>query len=144
MLSMPFTPAMCRCGGKPAQAFDERSAWKSCAEVSRHRDLLSSQRGFSTCRVTQAPGKIWESGKSGNDVKLSAKPSVSAARTFSAQHRHRRNQAGRKHAEQYRNHGICFGEEVHRSVLSGTEPRARKVVSRLPGNRPQNPRSIFT
>ena len=30
------------------------------AEVSRHRDLLSSQRGFSTCRVTPALGKIWE------------------------------------------------------------------------------------
>ena len=60
MLSMPFKPAMCRCGGKPAQAFDERSAWKPSAEISRDRDLLSPQRGFFTCRVTPALGKIWE------------------------------------------------------------------------------------
>ena len=30
---------------------------------------------------------------------------------------------------------LAFGEKVHGSVLSGTEPRARKVVSRLPGHR---------
>ena len=54
----------------PAQPFDERSAWKSCAEVSRHRDELISQRGFSTCRVTPALGKIRKSGKSGKAEKL--------------------------------------------------------------------------
>ena len=30
---------------------------------------------------------------------------------------------------------LAFGEKVHGSVLSGTEPRARKVVSGLPGHR---------
>ena len=54
MLSMPFKPAMCSFGGEPAQAFDERSAWKPSAEISQHMDLLSAQRGFSTCQVTPA------------------------------------------------------------------------------------------
>ena len=27
MLSVPFKPAMCRCGSKPAQGFAELSAW---------------------------------------------------------------------------------------------------------------------
>ena len=34
-----------RCGVGPAQAFDERSAWKSSAEETRHVEL-SSQSGF--------------------------------------------------------------------------------------------------
>ena len=43
---MPFKPAACGCGGEPAWALDERSAWKPSAEVSQHRDLLSAQRGY--------------------------------------------------------------------------------------------------
>ena len=41
-----------RCEGGPAQAFDERSAWKPSAEETRHVEL-SAQSGF-LCRVTPA------------------------------------------------------------------------------------------
>ena len=66
MLSMSFKSALCRCAVEPAQAFGERSAWKPSAEVSRHRDLLSAQRGFSTCRVTPALQKSRQTGRRRN------------------------------------------------------------------------------
>ena len=43
---MPFKSSLYLCGGGPAQAFDEHSAWKPSAEVTRHVDLLSAQRGL--------------------------------------------------------------------------------------------------
>ena len=47
---------MCEVGRE--EPFDELSAWIFSPTLTRHRDELSSQRGFSTCRMTPALGKI--------------------------------------------------------------------------------------
>ena len=61
-----------------AQAFDERSAWKSCAEVSRHRHLMSAQRGFSTCRMTPALSNRGKSRKPLRQIPMWVTPSDAA------------------------------------------------------------------
>ena len=40
----PLPDNSTECGGQLAEQFDECSAWKSSAEVSRHKDLMSAQR----------------------------------------------------------------------------------------------------
>ena len=47
----------------PGQPFDERSPWKSSAEVSRHRDLMSAHSGFF---VPGDPGTLQLPGNPGN------------------------------------------------------------------------------
>ena len=47
---------MCEVGRE--EPFDELSAWIFSPTLTRHRDELSSQRGFSTCRMTPALKKI--------------------------------------------------------------------------------------
>ena len=56
------------------QPFDERSPWKSSAEVNRHRDLMSAQRGFF---VPGDPVTPRLPGKPGNGENLEKKVSAS-------------------------------------------------------------------